>query len=223
MKKGIACLAAISTAAIGLTAPTANAATGWTYGTKNDKFNAKVSSKLGKQISVSSSSLGKLPKKAFGNWPGSYSDSISYSDLSDGTTPAYGLGGFIYVKGNESSSQPTTIVNFELPSNQSVAYDGEYLFILYPYDADDEGSTHDICSLPTNVKVSGRTLSVTINCAYGQGFGGYFAISSLVNQVGLYENAVVYKTVSTKRTPGNMYKLRMPETNCVGSECSIPG
>ena len=93
------------------------------------------------------------------------------------------------------------------------------MFILYPYDADVEGSTHGICSAPTKATVSGRTLSVTINCAYGEGFGGYLGISSLVNQAGLYENAVVYKTVTTKRTSGNMYKLRMPATNCVGPDC----
>jgi hypothetical protein len=215
MKKLVAIITAMASAALGFASPGANAATEWSYGTSLKKLNAKLSS-LGMSAYSQSSSLGKLPKTYFGSWPASYSDSITYSEVSDGYTPTIGEGAFIFVKGNESSSQSTTIVNFELPQGQTIASDGgEYYFELFPYDKDEDGSEDDWCTAPTKASVSGKTLSITINCAYGQGFGGYFLTSSLITQPGLYENAVVYKTVTTKRSPGNMYKIRMPETNLV--------
>ena len=149
MKKFVAVVTAIASAVLGFASPGAKAATDWSYGTSLKKLNAKLSS-LGMPAYSRGSSLGKLDKKYFGEWPGSYSDSITYSEVSDGYTPTIGEGAFIFVKGNESSSQATTIVNFELPQGQTIASDGgDYYFLLFPYDKDEDGSEDDWCTEPT--------------------------------------------------------------------------
>jgi hypothetical protein len=93
---------------------------------------------------------------------------------------------------------------------------GGWCIELFPYDFDNGGSTYGSCDSPTSFSVSGRVLSVKINCAQNKGFGATWVQESYKTQPGLYDLGVVYKTNSIKRTSGNMYKIRLPEVAYVG-------